>query len=176
MYTAVHRPVSVQIEQSKLPDGTDATDIFTVRLVHQPEGAPQAFYGVYVPKTLQAALSENEVLYLQMEHLSLASSRALPFSPDFLVFALKTRAGETRIETPKPLRKALWWRVLRGGAATLAGVSLLFTDNHLFGAFWLVLGTHELRSAREMLLVPVLEKFNLAPATSANAEHPLIKP
>lgn len=178
MYTAIHRPVSVQIEQGKLPDGTDAQDIFTVGLVHQPDNEPQTFYGVYVPKSLQASLFDNDVLCLQMVELGSASSRALPATPKFVVFALKTHAGEIRIERPKLLSRALWWRIIGGGVAIVAGISLLFTENHFFGAFWLVLGTHDLRSAKEMLLIPAMEHFNAvrAPAPTDDEKNPLISP
>lgn len=176
MYTAFHRPFSVQIEQAKLPDGTDAPDIFTVGLVHQPDGVPETFNGVHVPKSLQAALFNNDVLCLQMTQLRPANSRALPHSPKFLVFALKTNAGEICIDRPKLLCRALWWRIAKGSVALVAGVGLLFTENYFFGAFWLVVGTHDLRSAKEMLMIPAMEHFNAAPAPAADSEHPLIKP
>jgi hypothetical protein len=172
MYTAVHRPSTVQIEQGKLPDGADAPDIFTLGLVHQPGGAPQTFHGVYVPKSLQAALFANEVLGLQMAELGSSGACALPFSPNFLAFAVRTRAGETLTEIPKRLRRAFWWTAIRGGVFSVAGAMLMFSEEHLFGTFLLVAGTHSLRSAKGMLMVPALEELQRMRGAGVAAERP----
>ena len=152
MNPTYHRPLSLKISPTVGQPACDAPDMFNLWLSYRPEGNSQLFLRIHVPKVLQPALTNGDVAGLHIETLEMNSlaQRSLPGQPDYQVLALQTRAGLRLSEVPVEHKRARR-RYGAGAVVTiLAGTALFCVNLPWVGAPLLVLGSHLVRTARQV--------------------------
>lgn len=126
---------------------------FNLRVQYRPNGDFQHFIGVYVPETLQTAMQRGDVKGLHMDTLEVKSlaSRLLPGGPSYVVLGIRCSNDEELRHVPAAYRTGRLMRHAGGAAACLLGCVLLSATRFAWlGAVALVIGTHALRTARQI--------------------------
>lgn len=130
---------------------------FNLRMQYRLGGDYQLFIGVHVPEELQPALLNGDVIGLHLDTLEVNSiaSRLLPGGPSYVVLGVRCRNGEYIEQVPPAFKAARLKRHILGAAACLLGSGFLAAAVYpLVGGLALVLGTHALRTAREIPIRP----------------------
>lgn len=159
-----HRPLAVMLEPSQWHVSGEHTGLFNLQIQYRPDGNWQLYLGVHVPKSLQTALAEGDIEGLHLETLEVNSltSRKLPGAPRYLVMGVRARGGNDLQEVPAQLVAARRFNYILGAVACTAGISLLWSPFAWAGAALAVLGSHRLRSARQIPARPFLVTSEIA--------------
>lgn len=150
-------------------------ELFGVEIRYRPDGEPDRYSGVHIPKSLRPALFNGEVKTVYMETLGFDSlaSRCLPNSPEFIVLGVETREGEKITEVPKALKTARRLCFLIGTVACTLGAGLLTESYAWLGAIALLIGTHCWRTAYQVPGPVTLRDTKLPPEGQVFVAFPL---
>lgn len=133
------------------------TNQFSLRLQYRPSHDFQLFVGVYVPEQLQPALLSGDVTGLHIDTLEVNSlaCRLLPDGPSYIVLGVRSSTGSEITHIPAAFMTARRRRHVFGLTACVFGCGLLAVATFAWlGALALVLGTHALRTARQIPWYP----------------------
>lgn len=152
MNATCHRPIYLEIFPTDLLPVSNGSLLYTLRMGYREYGNPQVFLGTHVPKKLLPILERGNVAMLHLETLEVNSlaQRRLPGRPDYLVLGVRTFDGSEFLEVPVELRQARLNIGLLGTAACLVGAGFVFSPYAWAGAFLVVVGSHLVRSARNI--------------------------
>ena len=153
MNPSAHEPIEIRVTPwANFPE-LEAPNLFNLRMRYREHGNFQMFDGVYVPAELQPVLLDGDIQALHLDTLEVNSLAAqlLPGGPGYVLLGVRRRNGEEVLHVPVALTAARATCQIFGVAACLLGCGLLaLTMAPLCGAISLVLGTHLIRTAREI--------------------------
>lgn len=157
MNPSSHCLVALEVAPCTFSTKGALTNQFNLRLQYRPGGDYQLFIGVYVPEQLQPALLSGDATGLHIDTLEVnsLSSRLLPGWPIYVVLGVRCGDGNESTHIPAAFTTARRRRHIAGLVACVLGCGLLAAEEFLWlGAVALVIGTHVLRTAREIPFRP----------------------
>lgn len=157
MNPSSHYPIAVETTPCRSSTKGARANQFNLRMQYRPGGDFQNFIGVYIPENLQPAVLSGDIAGLHIDTLEVNSlaSRILPGGPSYVVLGIRSGNGEELRHVPAAYTSARLVRQVFGAAACMLGCGLLASAQFVWcGAFALVIGTHALRSARQIPCCP----------------------
>ena len=155
MNPVLHSPLFLEVAPTN-ESFSKGRDLFDLGMRYKPEGAMQYFFNVHVPLSLQVALRAGQVKSIHLETLERNGvvSRALEDAPHYLVVGVITEAGDRFLAIPVPLRRRRSIYYWAGVFGCLIGGIALFSSHFLTGAIVLVAGSHAIRTALTLRIIP----------------------